>query len=501
MAELTETDILTGEEDEDEVGNSLDRTIDGFDTTFNGDGDINEDYINKLFSIKRKNGTRPNKTYDKIKQALEDFKIPKLSRDINSYRRYFLDIIINGNFRVKYIPSCASRESAENYCRKRLDEDGTPSYRLLPPNAADPNHVAITDINGDKVDDVVIVDRMGFPIIVNGYKLVRASPYKKVYLSTHQTKESRKAEPFNEWVEKQMGKMTIDQIDELENKIDWRSGKRLDIAPSETMQKYIDHYTDIGLGKPRVKKTITPNGLFATAFSRVWKYFWNYTNFKALKKLTSFINFLKVCNTTFLIMIEIPYARTKYATSPKEYVNYLNAKKGPKKGEINEYLGNKVVSIIKNGVQNIFKETGKLNDNVDIDNFTKDTKDLIKFIYNIAFGWGLKQDMQTYDNLYDANNKVIGPKALINTLLAENEIKAMTKERVSSSERKHFKDTINDRINQSIDYNYLGNRGTYQTIIEQGKQKRAKREAVYEEKYKLIPSNDDDDDDDNELSI
>ena len=493
MADTTETNIQI-EEDEDEVDNLLNKTIDGFDTTFNGDGDINDDDINKLFSIKRRTGTRANKNYDVIKQALEDFSIPKLSRDINTYRRYFLDIIINGNFRVKYIPSCASRESAENYCRKRLDEDGTPSYRLLPPNAADPNHVAITDINGDKVDDVVIVDRMGFPIIVNGYKLVRASPYKKVYLSTHQTKESRKAEPFNEWVEKQMGKMTIDQIDELENKIDWRSGKRLDIAPSETMQKYIDHYTDIGLGKPRVKKTITPNGLFATAFSRVWKYFWNYTNFKALKKLTSFINFLKVCNTTFLIMIEIPYARTNFGTSPKDYLKYLNAKKGPKKGEINEYLGKKVVSIIKNGVQNIFKETGKLNDNVDIDNFTKDTKDLIKFIYNIAFGWGLKQDMQSYDNLYDANNKLIGPKALINTILAENEIKEMMKERVSSSERKHFKDIINDRINQSIDIVYLGNRGTYQTIIEQGKQKRAKREAVYEEKYKLRPFNDDDDD-------
>ena len=100
MAELTETDILSGggEEDEDE-----NKTIDGFDTTFNGDGDINEDYINKLFSIKRKNGTRPNKTYDKIKETLEDFKIPKLSRDINTYRRYFLDIIINGNFRVKYL--------------------------------------------------------------------------------------------------------------------------------------------------------------------------------------------------------------------------------------------------------------------------------------------------------------------------------------------------------------------------------------------------------------
>ncbi len=498
MAELTEIDIPSGggEEDEDEVSNLLNKTIDGYDNTFNGDDeDIKDDDINKLFSIKRRTGTRTNKNYDIIKQALEDFKIPKLSRDVNTYRRYFLDIIINGNFRVKYIPSCASRESAENYCRKRLDEDGVPSYRLLPAKQSDPKGVAITDINGDKVDDIVIVDRMGFPIIVNGYKLVRASPYKKVYLSKHPSKEDRKREPFNVWVEKQMSKMTIDQIDELENKIDWRSGKRLDIKPTEEMQTYIDHYTDIGLGKPRVKKTITPNGLFATAFSRVWKYFWNYTNFKALKKLTSFINFLKICNTTFLIMFEIPYAKTNYVTSNKKYVDYLDDKKGSKKGEINEYLGKKVVSIIKNGVQNVFKETGKLKDNVTIDNFTNETKDLIKFIYNIAFGWGLEQDMQKYNELYDGNNNVIGPNALINTLLAENEIKEMTKERVSSAERKHFKDTINDRINKAIDYYYLGNKGTYLKIINQNKQKRAKREAEYESKYRLKIDNDDADDD------
>ena len=174
----------------------------------------------------------------------------------------------------------------------------------------------------------------------------------------------------------------------------------------------------------------------------------------------------------------------------------LDDKKGSKKGEINEYLGKKVVSIIKNGVQNVFKETGKLKDNVTIDNFTNETKDLIKFIYNIAFGWGLEQDMQKYNELYDGNNNVIGPNALINTLLAENEIKEMTKERVSSAERKHFKDTINDRINKAIDYYYLGNKGTYLKIINQNKQKRAKREAEYESKYRLKIDNDDDADDD-----
>ena len=56
MAELTEIDIPSGggEEDEDEVSNLLNKTIDGYDNTFNGDDeDIKDDDINKLFSIKR----------------------------------------------------------------------------------------------------------------------------------------------------------------------------------------------------------------------------------------------------------------------------------------------------------------------------------------------------------------------------------------------------------------------------------------------------------------
>ena len=497
MAELTEDNLSlgNGEEDEDEASNFLNRTIDGFDTTLADGDDIKDDDFNELFSHKRRTGIRPNKTYDKIKEVLEDFKIPKLSRDINTYRRYFLDIIINGNFRVKYIPSCASRVSAENYCKKRLDEDGVPSYRLLPTNSTDPNHVAITDINGDKVDDVVIVDRMGFPVIVNGYKLVRASPYKKVYLSTHQTKESRKGEPFNEWVEKQMSKMTIDQIDELENKIDWRSGKRLDIAPTETMQKYIDHYTDIGLGKPRVKKTITPNGLFTTAFSRVWKYFWNHTNFKALKKLTSFVNFLKVCNTTFLIMIEIPIIKGYYdGTNSSNYLKYLKDKKGPKKGAINELLGKEVVKIIKSGVQNVFNETGKIIQGKNISDFSKETTNLIYLTYYIVFIWGLEHKHTdgngeeinvTYNDLYDANKNKIGPNALINELLENETIKSMIEDIVSADDRKQYKDYINNNINDAIDSTYLGGKGLYKKLIEQGKQKRAKREAEYEEKYNL----------------
>ena len=114
-----------------------------------------------------------------IKEKLKRFKNLNISgtHDTTFYKRNFLDIIINGNFRVKYIAAAAKRDTAERYSRTHLDEDGKPKYRLLPKNAIDPNNKAITDLNGDKVDDIVLVDKKGVPVIVNGYKLVYASPY------------------------------------------------------------------------------------------------------------------------------------------------------------------------------------------------------------------------------------------------------------------------------------------------------------------------------------
>lgn len=479
--EITLPDVNPEEEDEgfDLFDNDItnDATFDDLNQTFKGD-----DNLDNLEFKKVRRGVRKNKGYNNIKEALDDFKIPKLSRDVNTYRRYFLDIIINGNFRVKYISSCAARDTAENYCKKRLDEDGVPSYRLLPPNSQDPNNVLITDINGDKVDDVVIVDRMGFPVIVNGYKLVRASPYKKVYLTTHPSKESRKKEPFNEWVEKQMGKLSIDEIDQLENKIDWRSGKRTDIEPNATMKKYIEHYTDIGLGKPRVKKSISPNGLFASAFSRVWKYFWNHTEFVKVKKLTSYINFLKICNSVFLRLVELPVANEKFDGS---YVKYMNAKNGIHKGEVNEALGKKVVAIIKDGIQKVFDEDGTLK----VDNpgeFTRSTQHLIANLSGISlvFGLGLNNDFGMFDRLYDIDNQKIGSSTMINTIITKYK-NELLKPSVSATDRKRYKDMINDRINRCIDKIWLGDKGLYLKLLERNKKRREDKEDKYEKEYNL----------------
>ena len=175
-------------------------------------------------------------------------------------------------------------------------------------------------------------------------------------------------------------------------------------------------------------------------------------------------------------------------------MTYLEEKKGIQKGEINELLGNKVVSIIKNGVQNVFTEDGKLkkrptvNNDVEVSNFPNETKMLITYIYMIAFHWGLNKDYHTYEDLYDEVNNEIGPSSIINRLSADSRIKEMLQEKVSADRRKQFKDKINDNINYALDENYFGGKNIYQRMIAQGQQKRAKREQIYEANYRLKPT-------------
>ena len=172
----------------------------------------------------------------------------------------------------------------------------------------------------------------------------------------------------------------------------------------------------------------------------------------------------------------------------------MEVKKGPKKGDINELLGKEVVKIIKNGVQNVFNETGKIIQGKNISDFSKETTNLIYLTYYIVFIWGLehkhtdangKEINVTYNDLYDANKNKIGPNALINEISENETIKSMLEDYIDANDRKQFKDWINDNINEAIDSTYLGGKGLYKRLIEQGKQKRAKREAEYEEKYNL----------------
>ncbi|OHS93475.1 hypothetical protein TRFO_40248 [Tritrichomonas foetus] len=263
---------------------------------------------------------RRDKKYSGIKKTLDKFKIPAIAHNATDYKRYFLDIIINGNYRIKYVAKFATRDGAEEYCESHIDKDGLPMYRLLPTNEKDPVGNDITDLNGDQVDDIVLIDRNCNPAIINGYKLVRASPYKKVWAATYKTKAERKAIPFNLWINTHMGKT---------NEVDWSTGKYKFKEPIENMKKLMETYKDHGLPKPRVNKRATVKGHFSAAFAKVWRIFWRINeSYATLRKIASY---LKISNAYYITKIEIIALKNATKTDYSgKFVAYMNRKNADK---------------------------------------------------------------------------------------------------------------------------------------------------------------------------
>ena len=338
--------------------------------TYMPDKDFTEDLLKKPTRTVGKRKNRDAKDIpDKLKKS---FKIAKLSGegDVSFYNQQLLDIIINGNFRIKYIPNAATRDLAQEYAYNHVDDSGQPRYRLLPPNTKDPNGVAITDLNGDLVDDIVLVDKRGVPRIVNGYKIVRASPYKKVWKSKYKSREARKETPFNVWLAAQFQK-SIDNVD-------WAKGE-YKLKETEEMQKYTDHYTKLGLGKPRISKRLSPSSYWASIFSYLWKFFWEvaYPGYKSVIRL---LNYLGVSNAMYIIVVDLGVKREietkdfggKLLTYPA-WANY----KRDHKAAYNERAGPKVVKIGTDYIDPIIDiKTGEIK----VENLEKSNKTHAAFI-------------------------------------------------------------------------------------------------------------------------
>ena len=304
-----------------------------------------KDYIKDLMKKEESSvirGKRSDRDIDDLPDKLKTFKVENLVNEtegnISFYNNHLLDIIINGNYRIKYIPNAAARDTAQEYAHNHVDENGVPRYRLLPPNAKDPIGNPITDLNGDRVEDVVLVDKRGIPRIINGYKLVRASPYKKVWLSTV-NKAKRKEKPFNTWLAEQFNKDI--------NDVNWRKGE-YNINANEDMKEYRKHYSSLGLGKPRISKRLSPQSYWSSVFSYIWKFFWiiEYPQYKIVTKL---LNYLSISNAMYVILIDIGAKRdleksSKYKGKILNYPAWLNYKR-EHKADYNERVGPKIVKL------------------------------------------------------------------------------------------------------------------------------------------------------------
>lgn len=79
---------------------------------------------------------RANKTMETVRKKLkEGFEYNnKQQYNTSEFRDSLWNILINGNYRVKFSPKCATRTGAAEYCKRKFDPSGYPLYRLIPAN-------------------------------------------------------------------------------------------------------------------------------------------------------------------------------------------------------------------------------------------------------------------------------------------------------------------------------------------------------------------------------
>ena len=427
-------------------------------------GDEFDDYI-KNGPRKKTTGRRDGKDMERVNKVIgesfqqENFIIPKQGgKSISKFREMLVDMIINGNYRIKYIPNAAARDTAEVYCLNSVDENGKPRYRLLPTNAKDPVGNDITDLNGDGVDDIVIIDKAGNPVIVNGYKIVYASPYKKVWKSVVKSKEARKELPFNKWLEQEFQK-SIDNVD-------WEAGV-YKLTKSKNMAALESHYKPLGLGAPRMSKRITPNSYWSAVFSKVWKLFWESASLVDFLPLKRVISYLSVASMIFAAKFDAPFKaiveQHKYNSKILSYEQWSIYKKEHKQ-DYNVNVGQNVEQFVNVVIKpHINLETCEWQNGMESSkSWTKHFVGLINEIYYTVFAGGFNTD--------PANQEKMQKLALYASQLGS----------ATSTEIKVDKNKFVNNINKELDTNIYPKCGYRDFKLK----KEASKQALIEESKK-----------------
>lgn len=312
-----------------------------------------EDWTTRIDGLRKRqtskrgiNSKRAGKTFDKLKVKPDDYDFtaippPATSRsigDMTEYYKHFTDILINGNLRFKFIPKCSTREGATQYCASKFDDRGYPKYRLIDTNTTDTFGNAICDLNGDKVDDIIICDKRGVPVIVNGYRLVRADPYKKIWKGMYAKGETELG--FNQWLAEQFA-IVKDWSNFTEE--DWKRGKlNWDLTKAnQNAQTAYNHFVSVGLGKPRLNTRLNPRALWSSLFSKfIWEnaIFSFQQSYQAYENIPRIFSYLKIVNAAYIILIEIPIMQKLKVNNYVAWVKYKNDNKSAINGELGKLV-------------------------------------------------------------------------------------------------------------------------------------------------------------------
>ena len=259
------------------------------------------------------------------------------TKELSRFTKNLADMLINGNLRIKFSPKCATRAGAKQYCLTKLDDRGYPRFKLIGTNAKDPFGNDICDMNGDQVDDIIICDKQGNPVIINGYKLVQASPFKKIWMNIRANGETK--DSFESWLSQQFHTEKdwnkISDQDWSRGKLDWDLTKAEEVA-----RDAYNTYSMKGLGKPKLNTRLSARALWSSLYS---EYLWNdvkasfVSTYSQLAPLIKCVNYLKLANAIYIISIEWEFAKT-LNNGVNNYIQWFNYKQGNPK-LVNKQLG------------------------------------------------------------------------------------------------------------------------------------------------------------------
>lgn len=418
----------------------------------------NQDDDNPYFYKPKSNKSskRADKTMKTVKEHLRD-DYTYDNRQINSseFRDSLWNILINGNYRVKFSPKCSTRTGASEYCKKKFDENGYPLYRLIPPNTRDDFENEICDLNGDKVDDIVIVDKSGRPVIINGYKLVKASPYKKIW-QEERAQNRGNILPFNVWLQKTFDLAhTWDYQKEV-----WDKGTRdwnINNVQDENAKRAYQTYIDAGVGKPKLNKRITARGLWSSIFNRIWLIALEtiFAQHAELKPLKPIFNYMKVSNAIFIKFYELP-AMANHDCEGKwmKWISYKNLH--PK--EVNAEIGMQIQEEYNREIKAILPLDGSISSQ----EINPDSRlgELVTTTITVILAEGMNATDENMEQL-----KQFG------TAIANNQVDKY----VINNSKEEFKTNIDEYVDSIVGGNYM----KYKQIREADKLKNIEKVGDY----------------------
>lgn len=196
------------------------------------------------------------------------------------------NILLNQKADIARVPNVENWVDAKAYAEKHR-------LRVPRPNAQDASGNPIYDINNDGIDDIILYNRAGQPVIVNGYKLKPSkAPIRQAYQKAV-PKTERAYKPMRKYIEQDVYQAERDENGNLTNYN----------ANPELIQQLVSH----GWRAP-AKPSKGPS-MYNRLMSHIKQWYDNewevtYKNFSYAKN--KIFSWMKVCSTVYKMIVEKP---------------------------------------------------------------------------------------------------------------------------------------------------------------------------------------------------